>query len=481
MRIRLWTRIGITLAVNLALLLGLVAIFLIGQSRLGIEAIWFTPARERIRALGSQVEMEFPDKTDEQRTAMLAEMQKRYHVTLALYEDSGQLKAGPDLHAPEAVIRQIQRRAAPWPDLSSDGKTFAQPPRPEDRAMFMLKENDPSRYWVGVNTPILKTPGTRPTRHVLVVVTPSLLASTLFVDWSPWILGVSLALLVTILCWAPLVRRLTKSIEAMRVAAGQIAAGRFNVDVPADGRDELGELGQSIGRMSAQLQQLVNGQTRFLADVAHELCAPLSRIQLSTAMLEENSTGDNVERVRRLERDVQYMAALVGDLLSFTKGAARQPDLAPVPLAELVNTVIEQENAPPTGLTAAVDSSLKVVADREYLQRAVSNVLRNAIRYAAHAGPIRILAERSSSLDSGSQVRLTIQDSGPGLPEKELEAIFAPFYRPDTSRTPGLGGVGLGLAIVKGCIEICGGKVVCKNLQPFGLAVEIYLREAEPA
>lgn len=479
MRIRLWTRIGITLAVNLTLLLGLVGLFLIGQSRLGIEAIWFTPARERIRALGSIVEMEFPEKSEAERTALLAELQKRYRVTLAVYEESGQLKAGPDLKAPESVIRQIQRRAAPWPDLSAtDTKLFARPPRPEDRAMFLVKETSPSRYWVGVNTPILKVPGTRPVRHVLVVITPSLLTSPLFVDWTPWMLGVSLALVVTIACWAPLVRRLTRSIEAMRVAAGEIAAGRFNVDVPADGRDELGELGISIGRMSVQLSQLVNGQTRFLADVAHELCAPLSRIQLSTAMLEEDTCGDRAERVRRLERDVSYMAALVSDLLSFTKGAARQPNLAPVPLAELVKGVIEQENAPATGLTSAVDSSIKVVADREYLQRALGNVLRNAIRYAANAGPIRILAERYASLDAGSQVRLTIEDSGPGLPEKELEAIFAPFYRPDTSRTPGLGGVGLGLAIVKGCIEICGGKVVCKNLQPVGLAVEIYLQEA---
>jgi two-component system sensor histidine kinase CpxA len=172
------------------------------------------------------------------------------------------------------------------------------------------------------------------------------------------------------------------------------------------------------------------------------------------------------------------MAAMVGDLLSFTKGAAREPELAPVPLAELVKGVIEQENAPVHGFTSTVDSSLTVVADREYLQRAVGNVVRNAIRYAAYAGPIRILAERAGSLDSKSQVRLTIEDSGPGLPEKELEAVFAPFYRPDTSRAAELGGVGLGLAIVKSCIEICGGKVICRNRQPLGLAVEIYLQEA---
>jgi two-component system, OmpR family, sensor histidine kinase CpxA len=479
-RIRLWTRIGITLALNLVLLTLLVAGFLLQQSQEGMEAVWFTAARERIRSIGRLVEVEFPGKSEAERARLLAGLEAQYHVRFAVYDDTGKIIAGPDLRAPENVILEIRRVPAEWPAPTPPGSIpeYRPPARPEDRAMFLIKDADHSRYWVGVNTPIVIQKGNPPLRHVLVVITPSLLASPLFVDWSPWAFGLSLALLVTVACWIPLVRRMTRSIDMIRLAAVQIAEGHFDVSVPAEGGDEIAELGRLIGRMASQLSRLVNGQRRFLADVAHELCAPLSRIELSAGILEQRASADNVEQVRRLERDVAHMTALVGDLLSFTKGATRVPELKPVPLAELVAEVVEQEAAGFGNLTAYIDPSINVLADAEYLRRAVGNVVRNAIRYAGHAGPIQILAERYVSLDSGPLVRLSIEDSGPGLPEEELEAVFAPFYRPDTSRTPGTGGVGLGLAIVKGSVEACGGRVLCSNRQPAGLAVEIHLKEA---
>ena len=229
--------------------------------------------------------------------------------------------------------------------------------------------------------------------------------------------------------------------------------------------------------MAEQLSRLVHGQRRFLADVAHELCAPLSRIQLSAGILEQRASEADKEHVQRLERDVAHMSALVGDLMSFTKGAARMPDLSRVTLADVVSGVVEQEGSPTVRLSAEVDPSISVLADREYLKRAVGNVLRNAILYAGKAGPIRILADRNGGLENGPSVRLRVEDSGPGLPEEELEAVFQPFYRPDTSRTPGTGGFGLGLAIVRSCIEACGGRVICRNRQPSGLEVDILLRE----
>jgi two-component system sensor histidine kinase CpxA len=329
-----------------------------------------------------------------------------------------------------------------------------------------------------VNTPIVVKQGNPPLRHVLVVIAPSLLVSPLFVDWSPWLLGLSIALLVTVACWVPLIRRMTRSIDMIRSAAVQIAEGHFDVEVPAEGGDEIAELGRLIGRMAAQLSRLVNGQRRFLADVAHELCAPLSRIELSAGILEQRASPDNVEQVKRLERDVGYMTSLVNDLLSFTRGATRPPELHPVALREVVMRAAEQEAGDTVKLKAEIDPSLKVMADEEFLRRAVGNVVRNAIRYAGNAGPIEITAEHYATVDAGRQVRLLIADSGPGLPEEELEAVFAPFYRPDHSRTPGTGGAGLGLAIVKGCVEACGGAVVCRNRQPSGLAVEIYFKEA---
>jgi len=480
-RFRIGAQIGITLGINLALLLLLLAAFLSNQNRSGIESLWFAPARENIRALGSLVEAQFPGKTPAERSVILETLQKRYRVTLVVYEDTGRLIGGPDLHPPTSVLQEIRRSPVGWSaPAPPEEPTFIPPPKPAVRAMFLVKEDDPSRYWIGVNTPIAWSTGAPPVRHALVVVTPTLLSSPLFIDWTPWIFGSAIALLVSILCWYPLVRRVTRSIDAMRVAASHIAEGRFKVDVPAgQGRDELSELGGSIARMATQLSQLANGQTRFLADIAHELCAPILRIQLSAGILEQRAPATDLQHVQRLERDVEHMSALVADLLSFTKGAVRTPDLKPVALAELVKAVADRENTQQANLTADLDESIAVMADRESLERAVGNVVRNAIRYAGYAGPIHIGAERYAGSDATSHIRLTVEDCGPGLPEKELEAVFAPFYRPDASRAPGTGGAGLGLAIVRKCIEVCGGKVSCSNRQPRGLSVDIHLREAE--
>jgi two-component system sensor histidine kinase CpxA len=93
------------------------------------------------------------------------------------------------------------------------------------------------------------------------------------------------------------------------------------------------------------------------------------------------------------------------------------------------------------------------------------------VRYAGQAGPVAVTAKRQDS-----EIAITVADHGPGLPEDEVDRVFAPFYRVETSRNRALGGVGLGLAIVKNCVEACKGTVRCRNRVPSGLEVEIRLQ-----
>ena len=120
-----------------------------------------------------------------------------------------------------------------------------------------------------------------------------------------------------------------------------------------------------------------------------------------------------------------------------------------------------------------IGSDLRVEAEPDLLTRALSNLLRNAIRYAGKAGPIAITA-----VPRDKRVALTVEDCGPGIPEAELQRVFDPFYRLDASRDRQTGGVGLGLAIVKTCVEACRGTVVATNRLPTGLQVTITLRAA---
>ena len=114
-----------------------------------------------------------------------------------------------------------------------------------------------------------------------------------------------------------------------------------------------------------------------------------------------------------------------------------------------------------------------MVAQPEYLLRSLANLVRNAIRYASHAGPITV-----SATERGNEVTIVVADHGPGLPDSELESVFRPFYRPEFARQRETGGAGLGLAIVRSCIEACGGAVSCRNRSPKGLEVAIRLARA---
>ncbi len=467
MRFRLWAQVCVALAVNLLLLCTLAAILIAQQTRSGVQSFLYAPARERIRELGIQVEEEFPGKPEAERTAWLAKLQQGTGVTLAVYNDRGMLVAGPDLGPPPSVMKEIQREENNRPPQRQN-----RPARRKRPPMFFLKDGTPSQYWFGYNFPIVLQQGNPPVRHTLAVAAPSLLTSPFLLNWYPLAGGAALALVLTTLCWIPVVRRVTRSIQIVRNASAEIARGRFDVAIPVRSGDELGDLAASIRRMSEQLAHLVQGQTRFLADVAHELCAPLARIQLSAGILEERAPADQTALVQRLERDITQMSALVADLLSFTKGTVRKPELVPVAMEGLAQLVALQEHVEGTQVRVEIPGALKVLADTEYLQRALANLVRNAIRYAGDSGPVTI-----SALSQGGTVRISVQDSGPGLPPSDLENIFSPFYRPDTVRTPGSAGAGLGLAIVKGCVEACNGSVSCRNRNP-GLEVVIELAQA---
>ena len=99
--------------------------------------------------------------------------------------------------------------------------------------------------------------------------------------------------------------------------------------------------------------------------------------------------------------------------------------------------------------------------------------MRNAVRYASHAGPVQV-----SAIREGEHVLVAVADSGPGVPAGALPRLFDAFYRPDEARSRETGGVGLGLAIVKSCVEACGGTVGARNREEGGFIVEIKLKSA---
>jgi signal transduction histidine kinase len=167
------------------------------------------------------------------------------------------------------------------------------------------------------------------------------------------------------------------------------------------------------------------------------------------------------------------MGSLVNELLQFSRASVsgRKVELQPTNLQAVADKAVNREASDTSQVQIEIPPGLEALCDPDLLLRALSNLLRNAIRYAGHAGPIKVRGEKA-----GTVVRVSVEDCGPGIPDSELPRIFEPFYRLDIARTPEAGGgAGLGLAIVATCAEASGGSVSARNLSPKGLAVTIQL------
>lgn len=468
---------------NLALLGALLAAFVQAQFRLGPESLLLGPAHDRIRSIADSFAHEYQASAPDLREGLTTIYRQRYHADFFLVSGRGYALAGAEVDTPPEVLQRARTvlppPARPGPPPRRDGSPGPPPPPraplpPE--SVFLHISDHPRQYWAGARVEIGEEDGEPGNLAILLVRSDSIFQNNLFFNWPLW-LGVGLTIIgVTVACWLPFIRGMTRAIARMDRATRQIAEGRFDVAVAGGRRDELGDLGQQIDRMAARLHSYVSNQKRFLGDIAHELCAPIARIQFALGILEQKAEDAQRKHVAALHEEIQEMSALVNELLSFSKAgmSAGAVKLEPVTVADAARRAAAREGFAGTPIEVAAEDGLAVMANDGLLLRALSNVLRNAVRYAGGWGAVSVTARRA-----GARVEIVVGDSGPGLPEEELENVFAPFYRPEESRTRETGGAGLGLAIVRTCVEACGGTVECRNRKPHGLEVVIGLAPAE--
>ena len=182
---------------------------------------------------------------------------------------------------------------------------------------------------------------------------------------------------------------MTRSVARMTHATQQIADGRFDVRVNARRRDELGSLGDAIDQMAARLDGFVVGQKRFLGDIAHELCSPLARMEMALGILEQRATEEQRVYMRAASDKAEQIAALVGELLTFSKASfgASAVRLQPVKIRAAAKEAIRRETGEGVEIRLEIPEELSAAADPDLLVRALANLLRNALRHAGNAGP----------------------------------------------------------------------------------------------
>lgn len=340
----------------------------------------------------------------------------------------------------------------------------------------MVKASDGElSHWVGVVLPPLSGIDRSAGPMFLVFASSSITGNGLFFDLKPWLWGIFGALALSALLWLPLVRGVTSAVRETVRATSRISKGRFDVRVDESRADELGELGRSVNQMAVQLDGFVRGQKRFMGDVAHELCSPIARMELGLGILESRVEESALSRLEEVRTELRELSVMVNELLSFSKASLAGEDkpLESVALVDVVRRAASREGLDADEISGPIPAGLKVQAHAELLQRAIANVLRNALVHAPESPSIEVEVERQ-----GEGVILTIADHGPGVPEECLARLFEPFYRVDTSRARETGGTGLGLAIVKTGVDACGGTVQARNREGGGLEVRMELMAA---
>ncbi len=293
--------------------------------------------------------------------------------------------------------------------------------------------------------------------------------------------NVAVAMFPAALVCALLTLYITRPVTRLRATAQRLAGGDLAVRSSPHRiarRDELGDLARDFDLMAAQIQQLMTAQRRFVADVSHELGAPLTRMHLAQALLRRENPGRKSAALERIERETDKLSNLVQQLLllaGLEAGRCPAETLTPVSLEPFCKNIIEDASFEAEHANCRVAGSLEdvtLLAYPQLLRRAIDNVLRNAIRYTTPGSEVLLNCKADENREN---VFVEILDSGQGVPDSMLSDIFLPFFRTSPGRESDSGGTGLGLAIASEAIRMHDGNITARNRKGGGLQVTMSL------
>ena len=241
----------------------------------------------------------------------------------------------------------------------------------------------------------------------------------------------------------------------------------------AERNDAIGELGRDFNRMAQRLDDSYKSQHQLLRDVSHELRSPLARIQVAS-LLAEQKTGESNE-LKRIDQETVRLDGLIETILRLSRlNDLPSLKLEPLDINPLIDEIVRDAHYEyqKTGKKIEVNWGQlpKINADFENLSSALENILRNAMYYTQDPSVVTITAHAKERI-----LELSIHDQGPGVPEADLQRLFEPFFRSDTSRNEKTGSNGVGLAITQRIIELHKGKVWAINSPKGGLTVRVQL------
>lgn len=291
--------------------------------------------------------------------------------------------------------------------------------------------------------------------------------------WIALLVGV-----VTVTLSWPLANTLVRPLRRVTAATRELAAGRFQARVPAQGNDELGDLARDFNDLAQALERTESARRQWMADISHELRTPISLLKAELEAMQDGVRPMEPAGLAGLQADVERLNRVVEDLyqLSMTDLGAMSYRKRPVDPVALLQDDVEASAGEfeRKGLTLMVRDTLAepvtLRADPDRLAQLYRNLMQNSLRYTDAGGRLEIVAGRAEGV-----LTLDFNDSAPGVPEDALTQLFERFYRVEASRNRALGGAGLGLAISRNIVEAHGGRIEARPSPLGGLCIHIEL------
>ncbi len=278
----------------------------------------------------------------------------------------------------------------------------------------------------------------------------------------PWQERLLVILALSLIAVAPLTwlfsRRIAAPIAALAAGAERLGRDPMAPPLALSGAAEVSAAAAAFNEMQARLRRYVDERMGMLGAIAHDLRTPLTRMRFRVESLDDGLRA-------KLVRDIDQMDAMVASAMAFIRDSSTPHERRKLEIASLVETVMDE--AALTGADAWVERAERVVIEGDplALKRLVVNLVDNALKYGA--------AARARVGREGGMAVIEIDDDGPGVPQSEIERVFEPFHRVESSRSRETGGIGLGLAVVRAVARGHGGDVVLKNRPQGGLRARV--------
>jgi signal transduction histidine kinase len=271
------------------------------------------------------------------------------------------------------------------------------------------------------------------------------------------LIAIAIALLLTFI----ISRRILAPVKALTHATRRLGKGDFSQRVHTSDKGEVGELAQSFNSMADNLERAELLRRNMVADVAHELRTPLSNLNGYLEAIRDGVIKPDADTIISLNEEASSLSRLVNDLQELSLSDAGELKLIyhQEDVSKLIRQAVvsSQPQAKAKGLTlsANLENSLPTLnIDSHRIKQVLHNLLENAVEHTGQGGSIKVTARQQDN-----QVKISVTDTGEGIPAEDVPNIFERFYRVDRSRTRDTGGSGLGLTIAKRLIEAHNGRI----------------------